>query len=73
MGAFLFASFILTSIILTNAFGGIDAGPPTHGKKPHPPKTVDWRGKLILKIRLGALALSSCLAYTTQLAKAVLL
>ena len=73
MGAFLFASFIITSIILTNAFGGIDAGRPKYEKKSHPPKTVDWRGKLILKIRLGALALSSCKTYTTQLAKAVLL
>ena len=49
MGAFSFVSFIITlSIILANEFGGIDAGRPKHGKKPHP-QSVDWRGKSVLK------------------------
>ena len=66
MGAFSFASFIITSIILTNEFGGIDAGRPQfgainagrlqRGRKSYPP-AVDWRSKqIILKIHNGALA-----------------
>ena len=65
MGSFSFVSFIITQfIILANEFDGIDAGRPKHGKKPLPP-TVDWRSKLVLKIRKGAPTLSSCVVYTT--------
>ena len=57
MGAFSFVSVIITSIILTNEFGGIDAagrpqfgvinaGRLQRGRKSYPP-AVDWRGKQI--------------------------
>ena len=63
MGTFSFVSFIITlSIILTNEFDGIDAGRPKDEKKPLPP-TVDWRSKLVLKIILQFVIITSELEF----------